>query len=209
MIIDEVRYNQVFLVVPYLSSECILGNDWLHENKINIDYEKKMIYVKGKPLNPALVTFEREWSEELNTTQNDQDNHIQIIRVFDEEEKCADIDGKNIDVELKILEVIDSDKDCEVRDGSEEDPQSENNLVEADNYCIGKETESYNVFAEDYYSIADKLTRLEEDETASILNFKPGLTTIYEHEIKVKSSKLTSHHSYPDVRLSSSRIIKR
>ncbi|KAK2577871.1 hypothetical protein KPH14_008172 [Odynerus spinipes] len=207
MIIDEVRYDQVFLVVPYLSSECILGNDWLHENKVNINYEKKLIYVKGKPLNSALVTFEREESEELNTTQNDQENHIQIIRVVNEAEKGSDVDGKNSDVELNVLDVSDSDKDCEVRDGSEEDAQLENNLVEADSYCIGKETESDKVFAEDYYSIARKLMRLEEEETTSILNLivkykkifsdKPGLTTIYEHEIKVKSSKLTSHHSYP------------
>lgn len=51
----------------------------MHQNRGIINYDNKTISILGIPLGPELATFDRDFSERLNTVQENQNIHIQII----------------------------------------------------------------------------------------------------------------------------------
>lgn len=77
--IGQDKFNSVFFSVPHLSNDIILGNDWLLENKIIIDYRDLRICEGDKILEPDLITFSsrRDKDNVLN-----YDNDIQYIQMI-------------------------------------------------------------------------------------------------------------------------------
>lgn len=62
--IDEKRIDTIFLVIPQLSTEMIIGSEWLYKNKCIIDYEKVAIRIRNVWISPSLVSFETVSSPE-------------------------------------------------------------------------------------------------------------------------------------------------
>lgn len=62
--IDEKRIDTIFLVIPELSTEMIIGSEWLYKNKCIIDYEKVAIRIRNVWISPSLVSFETVSSPE-------------------------------------------------------------------------------------------------------------------------------------------------
>lgn len=57
--IENMTTESSFFVVPYLTSEIILGHDWLSRNKVIMDYDRKIITVQGRQLAETVVTFRK------------------------------------------------------------------------------------------------------------------------------------------------------
>lgn len=62
--IDNMRIENSFLVIPHLTSDMILGNDWMSRNDAIIDYKTTSIEIRGKRLAESSMAFERGASEQ-------------------------------------------------------------------------------------------------------------------------------------------------
>lgn len=68
--INELVVPTIFLVVPMLAHNVILGNDWLRPNKIIIDYDAKNIAIRQKILDENRVMFDISSQKSFVQTQN-------------------------------------------------------------------------------------------------------------------------------------------
>ena len=84
---DSYTNNHVCLVIPYLSSNIILGNDWNLRNGIVINYNNQSIHIKEKVISSKSVLFERSVSEKICTSQNKETTFIFIISVNEKYDK--------------------------------------------------------------------------------------------------------------------------
>lgn len=86
----NVKSNAIFFIVPSLSTQLILGNDWLTDTKIIINYNDKIIsspfwndtpdvIIKYDNINPRIDTILDNMS--LNDEYNHVDNYTIPIRV--------------------------------------------------------------------------------------------------------------------------------
>ena len=62
---DGIKINHICLIIPYLSTDIILGNDWNLKNGIIINYNNPTISVKNKVISSSAVLFERGASEQV------------------------------------------------------------------------------------------------------------------------------------------------
>ena len=68
-----------FLVVPYLTSHVILGNDWMSRNEVILNYKDYSIEVGGRLLSRSTVIFERSASEALIRSREDEITFIFVV----------------------------------------------------------------------------------------------------------------------------------
>lgn len=59
MNVGNVRLKYVFLVIPFLTNEVILGNNWLRDQGAVIDYNQSTIHLGDRSLSSGTVTFGR------------------------------------------------------------------------------------------------------------------------------------------------------
>ena len=78
---DGYRNTQICLIIPFLSSEIILGNDWNLRNGIIINYSNQTIQVKEKIISSKAVLFERGASDKLYVAQREDMTFIYVITV--------------------------------------------------------------------------------------------------------------------------------
>ena len=55
--IGKLVVQSIFLIVPQLGYDVILGSDWLLKNKVIVDYEKSKLYVNKEMISESLVSF--------------------------------------------------------------------------------------------------------------------------------------------------------
>ena len=78
-VIDKMDITQIFLVVPFLTSQIILGNDFLFKNGIIIDYWNNQIKIKNVIVSDDLVLFDRSGLERMLLGKEDDVTCIYII----------------------------------------------------------------------------------------------------------------------------------
>ena len=81
--IDDYKSSHIFLVIPYLSNDIILGNDWHLKNGIVIDYNIKNIRIRNKTLSRQLVLFEEGCSDKMLLSKKDEITFIHLINKND------------------------------------------------------------------------------------------------------------------------------
>ena len=79
--IGDCIVSSIFLVIPFLSSDIILGNNFLLKNGIVIDYWYRRIGIKDKIVSPSVVLFERDCSEKLFSSKGNDGMCIYIIQL--------------------------------------------------------------------------------------------------------------------------------
>lgn len=70
-----------FLIIPFLTSTVILGNDWMSRNNVVLDYKNSKIEIAGKILSASTVIFERSASETLRCSQENNDTMVFVINL--------------------------------------------------------------------------------------------------------------------------------
>ena len=211
--IDGFKGSQVCIIIPYLSSEVILGNDWNLKNGIIINYNSQSIQIRDKQIASSAVLFERSVSDKLHTAQKDDMTYIYVTRVHEVEPNGA----KNKDEKNKIL--FDYDFDDDEKEITNDDEIAEiggdNNLVNIYKINVNREKiepcenddDNYeSKLSEELRSIAVKLTALTADEKTRIMNLikqniklfieKPGGALGYEYNIKLKTKYPAIYRSY-------------
>lgn len=73
--------DSVFYVIPYLTSEIILGHDWMVKNNVIIDYSRIKIIVEGVALSPSNMVFEQGSAETLICSRKNNEMQIFIVNV--------------------------------------------------------------------------------------------------------------------------------
>ena len=77
--IEGIKIMHIFLIIPFLSSDVILGNDFNVINGIIIDYWRGEVRIRDKILQRVL--FERNNSERLVMAKEDNNTYIYIIKL--------------------------------------------------------------------------------------------------------------------------------
>lgn len=78
--IDEKRIDTIFLVIPQLSTEMIIGSEWLYKNKCVIDYEKVAIRIRNVWISPSRVSFETALAPEHRSANvNERKMRVNIL----------------------------------------------------------------------------------------------------------------------------------
>lgn len=75
--IDKRKIDTIFLVIPQLSTEMIIGSEWLYKNRCVIDYEKVAIRMRNDWVSPSLVSFETALPPE-HSTVNVNERRIRV-----------------------------------------------------------------------------------------------------------------------------------
>lgn len=70
-----------FLIIPYLTSTIILGNNWMLRNKVILNYKNNTVEVAGKLLSESTVMFERGASETLLCSRNERETFVYVINL--------------------------------------------------------------------------------------------------------------------------------
>lgn len=86
MSIDGVKINYVFLIIPYLTSEMILGNNWLQDQKAVVNYFTNTIQLWGRDLGVGTVSFGRALSRGRLFPSNESNSHIQTVNQITNED---------------------------------------------------------------------------------------------------------------------------
>lgn len=81
--IDGRKISSQFLVVPNLSNDMIIGNDWLLKNRVVIDYDKLGITVDGIELNNSAIQFGNIVEKHADNKSDDPIMYIQVLEVCD------------------------------------------------------------------------------------------------------------------------------
>lgn len=80
--IGENKISSCFLVVPKLSAQIILGNDWLLRNDSVIDYKTRSIVINETIVPQNVIRFESSLSDDLFVTESpDGIDYIQTINL--------------------------------------------------------------------------------------------------------------------------------
>ena len=77
--IGNIRLPTNFLVVPGLSNQIILGNDWLLRNGVRVDYKEFSVYIDDFPVLQRLVTFDRTSFDKMCISGEDDMAYIQTL----------------------------------------------------------------------------------------------------------------------------------
>lgn len=69
------------MIIPYLTSEIILGNNWLHDQRAIIDYNDGKIQLSHGTLSAGIVSFGRTLSGENVTHSGGVSSDVQTLRL--------------------------------------------------------------------------------------------------------------------------------
>lgn len=130
------------LLIPFLTSTVILGNDWMIKNELILNYKNNTIEVAGTVLSGSTVVFAGGASETLLCSRKDREMIVYIIN--SEEESLKDKHVNN-DREIKIVKnksiVSESNKEILPLSETSERIEINNEQSSADNnskYCYVK-----------------------------------------------------------------------
>ena len=194
--IDNFTTSYAFLVIPYLSSNVILGNDWGFHNGIIINYKDRTISIKENVLSNHSVLFEESTADKILLAQRNELTLIYLIKINEFEKINLDnnkIETNNVELiindEMKELEneILIGALHIDVCYNNYESSKT-NNISKGDNVNIKEinQVSTYNVnkeivnteyktqceakFSEELSSIACKLTALSELQKNTFLN---------------------------------------
>ena len=72
-----------FLVIPFLTSTVILGNDWMLRHEVILNYKSQTIEVAGTLLSDSTVVFGRGASETLLCSRKDTGTFVYVVNLPD------------------------------------------------------------------------------------------------------------------------------
>ena len=99
---DGRKYNQICLVIPYLSNDIILGNDWNLSNGTVINYNNQTISIKNRVISSKAVLFKRDVSDKIYISKKDDMTCIYVISV---EQKYNNNENNNT-VKMNQLDIL-------------------------------------------------------------------------------------------------------
>lgn len=177
--VGPLKLKTIFLVVPNLTSDMILGSNWFKENKVIIDYKNSKISINDVVFSEPIAKFE-EFRE----------------RVDDE---CRRIDKENreFDINAKIKALKKNSIIKKIIDENNNFNMTEIIECEIENTEIVKKVEK--MITEN-----ENLNEIEKDallyvilKNIKVFSGKPGRAKNYEHKINVKDSKAIIRKNYP------------
>ena len=89
--IDDCKLSFICLVIPFLSNDLILGNDFLLKNGVILDYCNINIKLKNRIIPKNLVLFERDSSEKLILSKNEETTCIYLVKI----KEIIDLNNEN------------------------------------------------------------------------------------------------------------------
>ena len=100
-----------FLVIPYLTSTIILGNDWMSRNEVVLNYKNKVVEVAGRVVSGSSVSFGRDAPETLVCSRKDKKTYVYVISLHNLslEESVRPESDKIIRNEIEDIRVSDED----------------------------------------------------------------------------------------------------
>ena len=78
--IDKYQSEHVFLVVPFLSSDIILGNDWHLKNGTQINYKEKKNSINNINILNEFVMFEKSAADKIVLAQSNERTFGYLIK---------------------------------------------------------------------------------------------------------------------------------
>ena len=78
--IDDYVAKHIFLVIPYLSCDIVLGNDWNWTYGVIINHIEGVISIKNKLVSKESMMFESTLSERIVISQEDNITHIFLTK---------------------------------------------------------------------------------------------------------------------------------
>ena len=212
---DGFKTSHICLVIPYLSSEVILGNDWNLKSGTVINYNKQMIQIRERVISSRAVLFERGPSDRICISRNDDITLIYVISVNGSNSNTENKIELNVR-KINVLRDYDIDDDeYEILNGDEITESSrgnnlkinEINVNSSENKIISKSinAEEHNV-SEELCSIASRLTVLSIRQRDHLLNLliqnknlfieKPGGAIGFEYKLKIIKPNPVIYRSY-------------
>ena len=195
----------IFLVIPYLSTEIILGNDWNLANGILLNYDSKTISIKKNLVPSNLVLFEGSTSESILTAQRDETTFIYLIELqrfnintieefkINLEKQAEKIENKSVNFERKFSELY--IYSMQNRNTIEVLLEAELNQIE--------DGESFSDDLPSNLCEMSTLNSMEKEQFLQILcekqklfSEKPGCAKGYEHEIKLTKANPNIKKTY-------------
>ena len=189
-----------FLVIPHLSSEIILGNDWCCKNGLVIDYYERNIRLQKVVIPTSLMRFEGNSSDKIILSKSKETTYIYIIKINElsinlVDEIINDYDNEILNINKNACEIK-----CDNNGNSEHNNNSNKNITN-----MSKQNNT--TLSEDFHSIACTLTALDEkqkqifvdlmNDYESVFRERPGGARGYEHIIRINNNKSIARKSYP------------
>lgn len=190
--IGTLKLSSPFLVVPGLTTNVLVGIDWLTKFKGVIDTEKQCIKLEGDVLPNELVTFHmaREKSSSCRVIE------INSMNWYD-----AETSGCRLGDGITMVEEI----SCSQGD------ENMIHLVDRENCssqkCMRQITNETYVFKDEVYEYVARLNSLTDVQKGKVIDLlltyenvfsnEPGCTNIYSHSIKLSNKKTVVRKSYP------------
>lgn len=79
--IDEMIIKCTLLVIPFLASDIILGNDWMSKNRTIINFDKGTVEIRERWISSSTMVFERKLVETLICSQREGTTYVFVINV--------------------------------------------------------------------------------------------------------------------------------
>ena len=212
--------SHVCLVIPYLSSEVILGNDWNLKNGVIINYNNRTIQIKDKQISSSVVLFERSISDKLFTSQDDEMTYIYVIKMegANNELVVNSNDKRNANQNIQVNKIFNNEEtdedEKEILYGNTKQKKDDIEEITINIKEINVNNEQLKVnenkresnLSEELRSIAVKLTTLTTEQRKCTINLleqnfklfveKPGGAWGFEYSIKLKISNPNINRSY-------------
>lgn len=77
--IGEYSSSHIFLVIPQLSVDIVLGDDWHWQHKLVLDYSESRIFLGGSLVEDSSVTFRRNSCDRVNTITENEVTYVCVI----------------------------------------------------------------------------------------------------------------------------------
>ena len=208
---DGYKNNHICLVIPYLSSDIILGNDWNLKNKIVINYNSRTIQIKDKLINSSTVLFERGTSDRLHTSHDCDVTYIYVIKIEEIESKLRENKKENEEKSSENKNLYSScidDDELEIFHDDEITKKGRMNILIRE---INRNDKNINIeakgkLAEELRSIASNLTTLTSEGKNKIMELliknmnlfieKPEGAMGYSYKINLIADNPTINRSY-------------
>lgn len=183
--IDGETFEFIFLIIPYLASKLILGNDFNLSIGLIINYWHRSIQIKNKIINSSVTLFEPSSLERLRLPKKDDQTCIYIIKYDEKESNDENINEvienesqipqynyimneieNNLHYKMCSIDMIE-DINKEIAEGNEkydiEEYLNENDKLII-NACSIIEKKNQPDISEQLGSLAGNLTRLDEEK---------------------------------------------
>ena len=101
--ICDCTLSATMLVIPFLSSNVVLGNDFLLRNGIVIDYWYKRIKIKNETIPASAVLFERDCREKLFSSETNDKIRIYIIKWDEIKDQKGSNENENFSTQSRLI----------------------------------------------------------------------------------------------------------